>query len=145
MERDGIFDINRDGLFADLVCTNCRNEEPSAEMYDTKSAGEMLDEVTPESKASSGLELTPKQKLWQNSGSLLVVLGILLSLTLVGAIIGIPLIIAGMLISSKGGPDMEEIEFSCPECGAELEHDTKVCPECGEGGLRLDKSRSLKE
>lgn len=145
MKRDGIFDINRDGFFADVVCTNCGNEEPSAEMYDTRSAGEIWDEKTPDSKRSSDLDLTPKQKLWQNSGSLLVVVGILLSLTIVGAIIGIPMIIAGMLISSKGGPDIDDIEFSCPECETELAHDTEVCPECGEDGLRLSKSRSLRE
>lgn len=144
VRRDGLISIDRSGLLADVVCDTCGNKEDSSRMYaDRTSPAQAWEENTPD--RSSNLELTPKQKLWQNSGMLLVVLGILLSLTLVGAVIGIPMIIAGMLISSKGGPDMDEIEFSCPECGAELEHDTTVCPECGEDGLRLDKSRSLKE
>jgi len=148
MSRDGFISIDRSGLLADVVCDTCGHTADSSKMYadreDQPDAKEIWDEETEDIGSSDGLNLSPKQKLWQNSGMLLVVLGILLSLTVVGAVVGIPMIIAGMLISSKGGPDMDEIEFSCPECGAEVEHDTNVCPECGEDGLQLDKHRSLK-
>lgn len=131
-------------LVADVVCQDCGHKENAKEMHRGRgsSESEKADESTESSE--SGLSRSPHEKLNQNLGMFLIVGGILVSLTIVGAIIGIPMIIIGMLISSKGGPDMDEIEFSCPECGAELEHDTKVCPECGEDGLRLDKSRSLK-
>ena len=136
-------------LHADVVCQNCEHREDARNMTtgtEVRSERKSFREALSERQSdNSGIDLTPKQKLWQNSGMLLVVLGVLLSLTLVGAIIGIPMIIAGMIISSKGGPDIDEIEFSCPECDAELQHDTKVCPECGEEGLRLSKSKSMKE
>lgn len=133
-------------FFADVVCQECGNREEAKEMHvgrkSDKSFREAFSEVT---STHSDIELTPKEKLWNNIGMLLVVLGALVSLTLIGAVIGIPMIIIGMLISSKAGPDIDEIEFSCPECGTALEHDTEECPECGETGLRINKSRTRKQ
>lgn len=73
-------------------------------------------------------------------GMTLIVGGIAISLTVVGAIIGIPAIIAGFLITSKAGAQGEN-PFECPECETKLGYETEVCPECGETGLT--KSRLL--
>ena len=73
-------------------------------------------------------------------GMALIVGGIAISLTVVGAIIGIPAIIAGFLITSKAGAQGEN-PFECPECGTKLGYETEVCPECGEEGLT--KSRLM--
>lgn len=67
-------------------------------------------------------------------GMALIVGGFAISLTVVGAIIGIPAIIAGLLITSKAGPQGEN-PFECPECETKLGYETEVCPECGEDDL----------
>lgn len=67
-------------------------------------------------------------------GMALIVGGIAISLTVVGAIIGIPAIIVGFVLTSKAGAQGKN-PYECPECETKLGLETEVCPECGEEGL----------
>jgi len=84
-------------------------------------------------------------------GYIFIVLGVLLSITLFGAIIGIPLIVIGALLVIAGKdtptqtpiivqqqmsqPQREVIEKEivlCPVCKSKNESDAKYCKKCGE-------------
>jgi predicted amidophosphoribosyltransferase len=54
-------------------------------------------------------------------GIAIEVFGLLLCLTIVGAIIGIPLMIAGANMATS---------YRCSECGNRIERQSRICPTC---------------
>jgi predicted amidophosphoribosyltransferase len=64
-------------------------------------------------------ESAPKNTTW---GVALQVIGLLLCWTVVGAIVGIPLIIVGRRMATR--------TFIC-HCGNEMAKDATICPRCG--------------
>jgi RNA polymerase subunit RPABC4/transcription elongation factor Spt4 len=76
--------------------------------------------------------------LW---GVVLIIASGLVSLTVVGIIIGIPLFIIGLLMINYSLSGADEHILECPECETKLGKDTETCPECGEEDLDLDRLR----
>jgi len=133
------------GIVADVVCQNCGNKESAKQMHAGRGQSEPEDTEEPTDSTESGPNRTPQEKLFQNLGMFLIVGGILVSLTLVGAIIGIPMIIIGMVITVKGGSGSGENPFECHQCGEKVDYDAEQCPECeAELGGPLDKFRANK-
>jgi len=118
------------GLVADVVCQECGNVENAKQMHAGRGRSEPEDTDEPTGSSDSGPNRTPQEKLFQNIGMFLIVGGVLVSLTLVGAIIGIPMIIIGMVITVKGGSGSGENPFECHECGTKVDYNADQCPEC---------------
>lgn len=131
------------GLIADIVCEDCGNKESARKMHAGKTKPKEPDDTT--DSTDTGPNRTPQEKLYQNLGMLLIVGGLLVSLTIVGAIIGIPMIIIGMVITSKAGSGSGENPFECHECGEKVDYNADQCPECKTDlGGPLDKFRANK-
>lgn len=78
------------------------------------------------------------------AGGCLIIVGLLLTLTGIGALIGIPLILIGLVMPFFGGVlGLSAIKGSCPYCGHTIHTESKKpglnCPACNQRIVIKDK------